>query len=427
MGFERFFESGNKSIFGYFGGKMKWFLFYTSHMVLMFSVVKGLKAQEQLLSDCFNALTVSFPIDNESFSSFHLAPDNAPVVHYLFEDQFTFWYQISAEVSGDLEFTISSSASSDVFQALLYEYNDSLFCHELVSGELDPMKLRQTDFSTYIGADTVQSWQNRVQLEATKTYYLSVLSLVGDHCGHRMSFSFGNERIHLHAMNKPCYHLTALDFDSPVEPEVVDISLPELWLELPSSLTDTSRLNIYTESSPEKNTPHKADQLDKMVVADPVLKPKEKHRTISAPESAIANLDIKAGVKLNLTQVFFHNNTYAFRSDSHQQLDELAALLLGNHEVTIEISGHTSGDTKSIKPDSYNRGRGKGWDFRGSARKLSRKRAEAVKEYLVDKGISSRRLSTVGRGNDQRIIKNPRTPDEHRQNMRVEIEIISAE
>lgn len=84
--------------------------------------------------------------------------------------------------------------------------------------------------------------------------------------------------------------------------------------------------------------------------------------------------------------VLVHNVFYDFdratlTDASVASLDRLTALLNQNPNITIELSAHT--------------------DYRGSAqynRRLSQRRAESVVSYLINHGISSKRLKAVGYG-----------------------------
>ncbi len=88
------------------------------------------------------------------------------------------------------------------------------------------------------------------------------------------------------------------------------------------------------------------------------------------------------------------------------KLDDLAGKIRGvNLEVVIAI-GHTD----SIGSDAYNQ-------------KLSVRRAESVKAYLVSKGVEPNRIYTEGKGEKQPVASN-KTKEGRQKNRRVEIEVI---
>ena len=81
----------------------------------------------------------------------------------------------------------------------------------------------------------------------------------------------------------------------------------------------------------------------------------------------------------------------------------LAAILSA---LVIIAIGHTD----SIGSDAYNQ-------------RLSVRRAEAIKAYLVSKGIEKNRVYTEGKGKSQPIADN-RTAEGRAKNRRVEIEVV---
>lgn len=103
---------------------------------------------------------------------------------------------------------------------------------------------------------------------------------------------------------------------------------------------------------------------------------------------------------------FFDFDKAVLKPDGKAKLDDLASKLNGlNLEVIIAV-GHTD----SIGPDAYNQ-------------KLSVRRAEAVKSYLVGKGVDAKRVYTEGKGEKQPVATN-KTAAGRAQNRRVEIEVV---
>ena len=104
--------------------------------------------------------------------------------------------------------------------------------------------------------------------------------------------------------------------------------------------------------------------------------------------------------------VLFDFDKATIKPEGKSKLDDLAGKVKGiNLEVVIAI-GHTD----SIGSDAYNQ-------------KLSVRRAESVKAYLVSKGIEPNRIYTEGKGKKQAVASN-KTKDGRQKNRRVEIEVI---
>jgi OOP family OmpA-OmpF porin len=96
------------------------------------------------------------------------------------------------------------------------------------------------------------------------------------------------------------------------------------------------------------------------------------------------------------------------KPEGKAKLDDLVGKLKAvNVEVIIAI-GHTD----SIGSDAYNK-------------KLSLRRANAVKAYLVSKGIEANRIYTEGKGESQPIADN-KTKEGRAKNRRVEIEVVGS-
>jgi OOP family OmpA-OmpF porin len=103
---------------------------------------------------------------------------------------------------------------------------------------------------------------------------------------------------------------------------------------------------------------------------------------------------------------FFDFDKSVLKPEGRAKLDDLVGKVKGiNLEVIIAV-GHTD----SVGTDAYNQ-------------KLSVRRAEAVKAYLVSKGIEKNRVYTEGKGEKQPVADN-KTAEGRAKNRRVEIEVV---
>ncbi|HJV67930.1 outer membrane protein OmpA [Ideonella sp.] len=103
---------------------------------------------------------------------------------------------------------------------------------------------------------------------------------------------------------------------------------------------------------------------------------------------------------------FFDFNKAVLKPEAKAKLDDLVSKTKGvNLEVIIAV-GHTD----SVGSDAYNQ-------------KLSIKRSEAVKDYIVSKGIEKNRVYTEGKGEKQPVADN-KTAEGRAKNRRVEIEVV---
>ncbi|NMM06125.1 outer membrane protein OmpA [Polaromonas sp.] len=103
---------------------------------------------------------------------------------------------------------------------------------------------------------------------------------------------------------------------------------------------------------------------------------------------------------------FFDFNKSVIKPAGKAKLDDLVGKIKDiNLEVIIAV-GHTD----SVGSDAYNQ-------------KLSVRRSEAVKAYLVSKGIEKNRVYTEGKGEKQPVADN-KTSEGRAKNRRVEIEVV---
>jgi OmpA-OmpF porin, OOP family len=103
---------------------------------------------------------------------------------------------------------------------------------------------------------------------------------------------------------------------------------------------------------------------------------------------------------------FFDFDKSVIKPEGKAKLDDLTGKL---KDITLEVI-IAVGHTDSVGSDKYNQ-------------KLSVRRAEAVKAYLVSKGIEANRIYTEGKGESQPVASN-KTKEGRAKNRRVEIEVV---
>lgn len=110
---------------------------------------------------------------------------------------------------------------------------------------------------------------------------------------------------------------------------------------------------------------------------------------------------------IKLENLIFDRGSSRITPDSFSELDDLARWLDERSDKIIQLEGHT--------------------DFQGNDKanmELSQERVDAVKEYLVNKGIDKRRVKTKAFGGTQPITKE-RTDEAKEMNRRVEVRVIN--
>lgn len=130
----------------------------------------------------------------------------------------------------------------------------------------------------------------------------------------------------------------------------------------------------------------------------------------SKPLDLSIGLDpVEPGKVTVLDNIFFETDSFSLKPESKSQMNEIVTFLTNNPGWIVEIGGHT--DNKGS--ESYNN-------------QLSEKRAAAVVNYLVEKGIPAKRLRSKGYGFSKPMADNS-TEEGRMINRRTEFKIIEKE
>jgi len=179
---------------------------------------------------------------------------------------------------------------------------------------------------------------------------------------------------------------------------------PDDTYKIKSNVVDPeSEINIFND----------AGELIETIKPDPdgefvYVRLKESDRIITITNEKYMVIKVEEDEKFNLRAIYFDSNTAELKPSSLTILDQLIYLLEENAHVSINLAGHT--------------------DARGGFEhnmQLSQWRIETVRNYLIDKGISPRRITGKGFGESQPVNRCTDgvecSDEEHAENRRTEI------
>ena len=125
------------------------------------------------------------------------------------------------------------------------------------------------------------------------------------------------------------------------------------------------------------------------------------------PEVKVISEESKAALQELARTVYFNTSRSTFKSETHGRLDMIAGIMNEYPKAKFHIEGHTDSTGSSA----------------GNQR-LSTSRANAVKDYLITKGVSAANLTAQGYGEDQPVGSNA-TRSGRANNRRVEIKLVN--
>jgi len=150
-----------------------------------------------------------------------------------------------------------------------------------------------------------------------------------------------------------------------------------------------------------------ADQLRQQAEAQRQQAEKEKQelraRLLQQLNSILSTRDSARGLIANMSDVLFKSGSFELLPGARERLAKVSGIVLAYPTLHLQVEGHTD----SVGTDEYNQN-------------LSEHRAQAVRDYLVQQGISANTIGSRGLGKTQPIATND-TPEGRQQNRRVEL------
>ena len=139
-----------------------------------------------------------------------------------------------------------------------------------------------------------------------------------------------------------------------------------------------------------------------------ILDPRE--REVGELRKVIRNIVLTpSGEAIRLRHLIFSQGKASIEPQSYHELDDVVDMMKDNMKIVIQLEGHTD-NLGNVKANL----------------KLSQDRVDAVKKYLLSKGISKSRVKTKAFGGTH-LLTNETTPETRNANRRVEMRILKSD
>lgn len=338
---------------------------------------------------------------------------------YVFEkEHHSAWYRLVFNVSGNLSFDILPTNSLDDYDFILFKAGNNNFCDSLEKNRIKPLRSNisrdkneikgKTGLSLLAKREVVKegvndAYSRSIRVEKGEVYYL-VLDNVYEHGdGHTIYFFF-EQKVDIQGAvkddnDKPL--ITTVTITDAKGETVAETTTDKLTgsFDLPVVLRKFTNysLNYFSDSA--------------FVYS----------KTISLKDTAaFKNIQVvlprlRKGKKYSIGAINFYVNSPVYLPAARPSIENLYKLLGKNKTLEILIEGHVNCavPTRTTKREvtKYDQD-------------LSLQRAEAIRDFLVKKGIKAGRLSVVGKGCSEMLFPVTVDEDEMEKNRRVEIKVL---
>jgi outer membrane protein OmpA-like peptidoglycan-associated protein len=133
-----------------------------------------------------------------------------------------------------------------------------------------------------------------------------------------------------------------------------------------------------------------------------------RERLRSQLNAVLQTQETARGLIMNLSDVLFDFNKYSLKPEAREKLAKISGILLAYPDLKVQVEGYTD----NIGSDQYNQ-------------ELSERRADSVRDYLVNQSVPGGNITAEGYGENDPIADNS-TNGGRTQNRRVELVVSGA-
>ena len=303
--------------------------------------------------------------------------------HMLEEERNSVWYKVKIPYSGKFYFTLTPLSALDNYDFVVYKYTNRYFCNRVHRNEVKALRVNKSLPDTklkgvtglslksktyYVSTHSQESFSSYIDVLKGETYYILVTSDNDQGLGHTILTEVDTKFIPL--------HLSAYEKSSSRKRIPANYMIKEL--ETGRIIANESQHNSYRARLVPNYTYHLSikkegyfDYLSTFSSMDHV-------------KDSIMNINlvpIKKGSFLPLMgEIYFNEKQNEILSESYPALDRVAEILNESQSMKIEIIGNVSSIGFEPEKDLL----------------VSALRANTVKNYLIGKGISEKRITARG-------------------------------
>ncbi|OFY88985.1 MAG: hypothetical protein A3K10_17805 [Bacteroidetes bacterium RIFCSPLOWO2_12_FULL_31_6] len=328
------------------------------------------------------------------------------------------WYLITMQDSGVFTFDIKTLNISNDWDFILYRYTDK-FCEKIEAQKISPIRsnlsrssetgLSLTSKLEFVGPGVNENYSKYVVVQKGEKFVLVVNNPKKSNQSHSLILHYPKPKKVVSDPIKPADFSTInfiLSIKDNITKELVTADV---------NITGFSKKPIFLKAITRYESPIlKKNHHAVINVSAKGYLLSSIEMDVSMNEKVVIQdifLDpIESGKKVNLKNIQFIGDRAEFLPSSASDLKSLVSFMELNNSVTIEVEGHVNGPGKANSNDYQ---------------ELSNDRAQAVKSYLVENGISENRIVFVGYGNSQMLYPHAKNSAEMTANRRVEIKIIA--
>jgi outer membrane protein OmpA-like peptidoglycan-associated protein len=384
-------------------------------------------------SDCIGALMINDTVIGPVYSPKGFG-NNLELVGYELGDPYfiqrehnSVWYKFTIPYDCVFTFDLIPIQKDDDFDFLLFLYDGPNFCRDITAGRKIPIRtnisrknievqgqtgLSESSVDEYVPSGPGSSYSRALKAKRGQTYYLLVDNPFRENKGHS---------IHLHY--KRLRPLRPGQVVEPVEEEEYTIPLRKMII----TVTDKDsgeriQSNIFVDNLPD-TVPSKYPAISQLnlevlsyrtydinVIKKGYLLHTEQFipKNDSLYEISVELKKMRVGDRINLERIKFESDQAVILEKSKPALEKLAAFMLENDDIQVEIQGHVNGEGKKNKKKFIS---------------LSEDRAKAIYQKLQEAGVDPNRMTFKGFGNSKMIYPTPVNTRQAEANRRVEAEI----